>query len=162
MAKSIDPLILVSGKLSHNGKEVKGKVFSFFSKLKPLGSVCVCVFPYAIELLLASMALIPLSGRQVGLKALSETYGRTFLLISPLFPILFVAWWGREGNVLFGRSWVGDRHLYSAFPRFYNLSSLTKILISYFLVWLGSSTSFSFGFRRLLTNNKTTTVVSIR
>lgn len=53
---------------------------------------------------------------------------------------------------------VGDGK--DTFPWFYHLSSLKNCPISDFLVWFANFVSFSFRFRRHLSNRKTTEVAS--
>lgn len=47
-----------------------------------------------------------------------------------------------------------DRPLSFVFSGLYHLSTLNNCLVSNFLIWLGNSVSFSFGFRQPLSNRE--------
>lgn len=51
--------------------------------------------------------------------------------------------------------------LHGAFPRLFNLSLLKNHFVSNFLVWTGSSCSFSFGFHHTLIDRETSGVMSL-
>lgn len=54
-----------------------------------------------------------------------------------------------KGEILWGRSFGGERPLFVTFPCLYHLSSLKVHFVVYFLVWFGSFYFFSFGFHSL-------------
>ena len=67
----------------------------------------------------------------------------------------FVVWWGMEERRTFGRIIGWGCPLSRAFSRLYKLSSLKNHFVFDFLVWIGSSYSFSFGFHLPLTDRDT-------
>ncbi|TYK09969.1 calpain-type cysteine protease DEK1 [Cucumis melo var. makuwa] len=68
---------------------------------------------------------------------------------------------GGKRDIFMGRPLGGERPLCGLFPCLYHLSSLKNHFMADFLVWNGNSCSFSFGFRRALSDRETSNVVAL-
>lgn len=66
-----------------------------------------------------------------------------------------------RGTYLWEDNWVWERPICGLFPGLYHLSPLKNHFVVGFLVWSGSSCSFSFGFHHSLSNRESTNVVSL-
>lgn len=107
------------------------------------------------------MTPVPLIEWLRGLKIHTEICGKIFRLSFPLFPIWFVALWGMVRIGSFEKiNWWGIVSICSVFPHPYHLSSFKNRPVFDFLVWWGSSMSFSFRFRHHLSNRETAEVDS--